>query len=195
MTYVPAYTATDELDRFGAYPRQFAEVQSHIPVFAVDQPTVEIQMKEQSTVNKIQIKLIGNFGQPESWIWEVSESLNAILALEENWDSYGAKRVPPKTIVATLQLLFNIMDKNSPSASIVPTPKGNVQVEWHCNDIDLEIEVTADGTYSFFYEDHTNSDEFYEDNSFQHTIDNPSQLIQFVENITQRAEKENRRHK
>lgn len=141
---------------------------------------------------QILIYLTGIHEQPDTWLWKTVESFNTLLKLKENWDSYGAKRILPETIAATLQLLFAIMDDKSPSASIVPTPKGNVQIEWHRSGIDLEIEVTAEGKYSVLYEDHTELTDFYEDSSFQQTIFNPSKLIHFVENITQRVESEDR---
>ena len=192
MRLVPAYTPIDDLDQFDSGRLPFLRIQSNFPVVTEDRPHVEIKIQKRFTVSTIRTNSIGVYEQPNHWLWETTESLGTLLTLEDKWDSYGAKRILPETILATIQLLIAIMDDKSPSASIVPTPMGNVQLEWHRFGIDLEIEVTADGNYSVLYDDHTKSTEFYEDNSFQHTIHNPSQLIHFVENITQRAEKEHR---
>lgn len=192
MTFIPAYTPIDDLDQFNSGRLPFSRIQSNSPVVTEDRPKVEIKMQKQFTVSKIYTNLIRVDEQPEHWFWKAAESLGTLLKLEENWDSYGAKRISPETILAAFQLLIAIMNDKSPSASIVPTPMGNVQIEWHCSGIDLEIEVAQDGKYSVLYDDHTKLTEFYEDNSFQHTIHDPSQLIYFVENITQRAENEDR---
>ena len=192
MTFIPAYTSIADLDQFESGRLPFSRIQSNSPPVTEDRPNVEIKMQKQFTVSTIHTNLIGVYEQPDHWLWETTESLGTLLTLEDNWDSYGAKRVLPETILATFQLLIAIMDDNSPSASIVPTPMGNVQIEWHRSGIDLEIEITADGKYSVLYDDHTKSTEFYEDNSFQRNIHNPSQLIHYVENITQRAENEDR---
>ena len=192
MTFVPAYTPIDDLDQFDSGRLPFSRIQSNSPVVIEYRPNVEIKMQKQFTVSTIHTNLIGVYEQPDHWLWETAESLGTLLALEDNWDSYGAKRILPETVLATIRLLIAIMDDKSPSPSIVPTPMGNVQIEWHRFGIDLEIEVTADGNYSVVYDDHTKSTEVYEDNSFQHTIHNPSQLIHFVEKFTQHAEKEHR---
>ena len=192
MNHFPAYAPVNELDQFESDRLRIFKIHSNYPMVPEDRPKVEIKMQEQPMVSTILIDLTGIHEQPDTWLWKTVESFNTLLKLEENWDSYGAKRIFPETIAATLQLLFAIMDDNSPSASIVPTPKGNVQIEWHRSGIDLEIEVTAEGKYSVLYEDHTELTDFYEDSSFQQTIFNPSKLIHFVENITQRAESEDR---
>ncbi len=192
MNHFPAYAPANELDQFESDRLRIFKIHSNFPKVPEDRPKVEIKMQEQPTVSTVLIYLTGIHEQPDTWLWKTVESFNTLLKLEENWDSYGAKRILPETIAATLQLLFAIMDDKSPSASIVPTAKGNVQIEWHRSGIDLEIEVTAEGKYSVLYEDHTELTDFYEDNSFQQTIFNPSKLIHFVENITERAESEDR---
>lgn len=188
MTFVPAYTPIDDLDQFDSNRLPFLRIQSNSPAVAEDRPNVEIKIQKQFATSTIHANSIGVHEQPDHWLWETAESLGTLLTLEDNWDSYGAKSVSPETILATFELLIAIMDDHSPRASIVPTPMGNVQIEWHRSGIDLEIEITADGKYSVLYDDHAKSTEFYEDNSFQRTIHNPSQLIDFVEHITKRAE-------
>lgn len=192
MNLLPAYAPVDDLDQPESDRLRILKIHSNFPEVTEDRPKVEIRMQKQPTVSTILTYFSDIYEQPDNWLWKTVESFNTLLKLEENWDSYGAKRILPETIAATLQLLFAIMDDKSPSASIVPTPKGNVQIEWHRFGIDLEIEVTAEGKYSVLYEDHTESADFYEDNSFQQTILNPSKLIHFVENITQRAESDDR---
>ena len=39
-----------------------------------------------------------------------------------------------------------------PRPAVVPTVKGGVQLEWHANGLDLEIEISPDSGGSIFYE-------------------------------------------
>ena len=36
--------------------------------------------------------------------------------------------------------------------NIVPTPEGNIQLEWHTEDADLVVEI-ADGEYDYYFRD------------------------------------------
>jgi len=64
------------------------------------------------------------------------------LALPENWDSYGAKQVRLGLVEATIKFVLIVASAypKLPAPSLVPTPDGGVQIEWHTRDIDLEIE-------------------------------------------------------
>ena len=50
-------------------------------------------------------------------------------------------------------MLQQISRPDIPKPSIVPTVSGNVQFEWHTNDIDLEIEVKSQVLVSVFFVD------------------------------------------
>ena len=127
---------------------------------------------------------------PVSWISEAVDSLNSLLALEENWDSYGARKVSLETALSTIVLLNSVMDDRTPPPSIVPTPSGNIQLEWHRSKIDLEVEVTSSKTYFISYEDISGLTEPYEDDSPVHSVENPHPLFEYVSRITQRTNQE-----
>lgn len=59
--------------------------------------------------------------------------IDSLAALEQNWNSYGA---PPPTLEA-LRVLRCL--------HVMPTNDGGVQIEWHCNGQDVEIEVGPNG--------------------------------------------------
>lgn len=80
-----------------------------------------------------------------AWLGECVERANDLLNLEPNWDSYGGERIEIKWAVEALQLLSQIMVAGAPSPSLVPTAPGGVQLEWHANQVDLEIELGPSG--------------------------------------------------
>ena len=59
-----------------------------------------------------------------------------LAALKANWDSYGAPPITPAAIETAKWL-----HSHWPTASVVPTPTGGVQLETEA----LEIEIGADG--------------------------------------------------
>ena len=82
-----------------------------------------------------------------SWVYEVLSRFNRLLELPGNWDSYGARPVHPLAVVNTISFLVLAMRKETPCPHIVPTVEGDVQVEWHRNGVDIEIEICRDGRY------------------------------------------------
>ncbi len=86
------------------------------------------------------------------WLAPTVKRLNELLALPENWDSYGAARVDPRAIDHALRLLGITMHPETPPPAVVPTPHGGVQLEWHQKTVDLEIEVPPVGALHVAYE-------------------------------------------
>lgn len=76
-----------------------------------------------------------------AWLPDVVEKINSLLALPENWDSYGAERIKLDAALNTVKLLLSAMEEYTPLPAIVPVSSGNLQVEWHVFDRDLEIEI------------------------------------------------------
>ncbi len=92
-------------------------------------------------------------GEAPGWLGHAIDTMYELLWLEPNWDSYHALPIDPSKAEAVLRLLLHILDDDSPSPAIVPTPKGGVQVEWHLNKIDLEIETLSTTTFNVYFED------------------------------------------
>lgn len=87
------------------------------------------------------------------------EKLNELRRLTaSNW-SAGAKPIDMSAIKSTLELLTKILVNDTPPPSVVPTWDGGVQVEWHCNGVDLEIEVSADQESEYYFFDHRSNEE------------------------------------
>ena len=62
-----------------------------------------------------------------------ADFVQSLRDLPLNWDSYGS----PKIGEGALKVLQGLQ--------VVPTSPGGIQVEWHCNGYDLEIEFNAAG--------------------------------------------------
>ena len=126
-------------------------------------------------------------GAAFSWLSEEIENLNSLLYLDENWDSYGAHRVNVEAVFATIQVLASVLEEDTPLPTFVPTPSGNVQLEWHQSGIDLEVEVHPSGMIEIFFEDELDKNEEYESDSFQGSGSDLQLLPEFVRKITERG--------
>lgn len=78
--------------------------------------------------------------------------LEALLDLEPNWDSYGAHPVRSSAFVQAIRLLAAVLATPVRRPSIVPTPEGGIQLEWHEPDADLEFEIHPAGGIEVFLE-------------------------------------------
>ncbi|MBI4570055.1 MAG: hypothetical protein HY719_16805 [Planctomycetes bacterium] len=87
---------------------------------------------------------------PSCWK-KVSQRLNELCALEENWDSYGAPRINPRVGTRVLALLSNVwkdpnISDTVPAPHVFPALNGGVQLEWWGRGWDIEVEVAPDDT-------------------------------------------------
>lgn len=89
----------------------------------------------------------------DAWFVPVRSSIYELLSLPDNWDSYGAVAVKPEFAASAAGLLQSIMDQDTPYPAVVPTAPGGVQIEWHANGIDLEIEIHSTSKITVFFED------------------------------------------
>ena len=74
--------------------------------------------------------------------------------MQENWDSYEASPIHESAILRAFNILSEIVNPSFslPAPSVVPTAKGGIQLEWHRNGVDLEIEIYPYSGGAFFYE-------------------------------------------
>jgi len=89
----------------------------------------------------------------DAWFVPVRNSVDELLSLHENWDSYGAAPIRQEFVASASSLLHSIMDQDTPLPAIVPTTPGGVQIEWHRDGIDLEIEIESTSRISVYFED------------------------------------------
>lgn len=71
--------------------------------------------------------------------------LQELLALDEGWNSYRARRVRPAAVIAALELLAD-SNWSGTLPSVSPTPKGGVKYEWGGDEDGVEIEFSPEGS-------------------------------------------------
>jgi hypothetical protein len=82
-----------------------------------------------------------------------------VISLPENWDGEGAAKIDREAINQALTAINQLLDRNTPAPSVVPTPESGVQMEWHRRGKDLEIEFYPDGRKEFYYFDEATQEE------------------------------------
>jgi hypothetical protein len=88
-----------------------------------------------------------------SWVHDVVPRLQDVMMLEDNWNSYGARKVAISHLQALVVLLVRLMRPNTPTPLIVPTADGSLQIEWHEKGIDLEVRIQRQSRYYVCFED------------------------------------------
>lgn len=93
------------------------------------------------------------------WFDTTLKSITELLQLAPNWDGYGASEVKQEVAANALTDLWNLLDNDSPTPSVVPLNDGGIQVEWHRHGRSLELEFPASGAASFYYYEDATEDE------------------------------------
>ncbi len=91
-------------------------------------------------------------GPPPRWFGAVTVDLDRILALEDGWDSYGARRVQRRAVSGLLKLLEDLGTDVHPPG-VYPVASGNILIEWNSQAGDLEIEIEGEHALSFVARD------------------------------------------
>jgi hypothetical protein len=76
-----------------------------------------------------------------AWMSPAIARLNALLCLPQNWNTYGSMPIAAATIRRAFQFMVHALPLQAPAPAIVPTPSGGIQLEWHQDGLDLEIEL------------------------------------------------------
>lgn len=87
------------------------------------------------------------------WLLPSVNDLAGILALPPGWNSHSAKPINWQNAVAALVVLSDLSDFNTPPPAVVPRVQGNIQLEWHMGEIDIEIYIDSPDSVQFFAED------------------------------------------
>lgn len=117
------------------------------------------------TIRNSDGEIVGNV-IVEGHVKSLEPTLDRIVELMElapNWDSYGGSQIDPACILESVRLLLAVTTENTPLPSVVPTSQGGVQLEWHTNGVDLEVEVISPPRFSAsFGESDTDREEEWE---------------------------------
>jgi hypothetical protein len=129
-----------------------APVWSHLEAIPWTYDPITLTEKDSGAIRQIPVQGI-EWTSSDAWFVPVRDSIYELLSMQENWDSYGAAPIRPEFVATASSLLRSIMDQNTPLPAIVPTTPGGVQIEWHRDGIDLEIEIQSTSQISVYFED------------------------------------------
>ncbi len=76
-----------------------------------------------------------------AWRDEVRRLLNNVCALPPGWDGYGAPPVAFEVANFALKMLEQTCPEHVPAPNVVPGPDGDLQLEWHTENLDIELHV------------------------------------------------------
>lgn len=91
-----------------------------------------------------------------SWLLPSVKALVGILNLPPGWNSHSAKRIAPQNAITALGLLARLLDFQAVPPTVVPRAQGNLQLEWHTAQLDIEIYIDSPDSVRFFAGDVTN---------------------------------------
>jgi hypothetical protein len=72
------------------------------------------------------------------------DQLLDLLALSPGWNSYGARRIEPRSVAAVVRLLVDA-GWEGPSPSVSPTPHGGVLLAWGGQEDGVELLFSPEG--------------------------------------------------
>jgi hypothetical protein len=79
------------------------------------------------------------------WADLAEKQLNEMLSLEPGWDGYRAREVTAAAVEATVQILDRFMNEAVEFPDLFPLGDGGIQIEWHADGVDIEVEVSPEG--------------------------------------------------
>ena len=83
----------------------------------------------------------------------VMERLAELMSMPRGWNSYDANPISGTALRRTIEFLLEHVAFGIDHPAVVPTIRGGLQLEWHNNGLDIEVEVAPDGPVTFFVED------------------------------------------
>lgn len=75
------------------------------------------------------------------WNESVVRRLNELVSLDWGWDGYQGVPVTSANAVFALQMIEAICNTDTPAPQIVPGSNGDLQIEWHTLNGDIELHV------------------------------------------------------
>jgi hypothetical protein len=75
-----------------------------------------------------------------AWLLKAKYDLDRIMALPENWDSYGSPSIPEVLYKNAENFLRSLEVEDIEPPFVAPVSEGGIQFEWQNQDRDLEVE-------------------------------------------------------
>lgn len=94
------------------------------------------------------------------WTKELKSKLNELTSLRVGWDGYKGQPVSYTRAAFAAAILDKLYVDGISVPSLVPGGDGTLQIEWHCNNFDIEIDILdANSVVASKYDHVTNTDE------------------------------------
>jgi hypothetical protein len=77
------------------------------------------------------------------WVEALKDRFDELTSLPKGWDGYAGRPVKFTCAQFAANLIERLFDPGLPPPSLVPGSDGTVQIEWHRNRYDIEIDVLA----------------------------------------------------
>jgi hypothetical protein len=94
-----------------------------------------------------------------AWFRDALAEIEELTKLPANWDGYGAKAVSATAAMSAVRFLSNVAYPKFSAPEIVPVSNGGLQVEWHQDQVDLELRFDPDSTPRAYIEDHAENED------------------------------------
>ncbi len=104
--------------------------------------TVKLYYGDNSIVNWYQIYGTDSHNRKMSeLVNSIRDDIFSLTKLPENWDGHDGIPVKSENAIFALKIVKEIIQYNIPKPSVVPGSDGSLQLEWHLNGFDIEIDI------------------------------------------------------
>ena len=122
--------------------------------------------------------------------WNIDETIQQITSLtglQDNWDSYNALPPTKDALVGSVQLAYQLLKESTPTPDVFPVPNGNIQFEWSCFGLDIEIEIESNRKCFVNFENIETGNSWEEELTY-----NLTELSKIIDDLTSRSQDEHR---
>ena len=103
------------------------------------------------------------------WLVSTSDRIIELVRLPFGWDGHDGRPVNFDVADFAVQILLQTLELDGPAPLVVPLSYGGLQLEWHEQGIDLEIEVEAPNRIFVSFEDRETGETFEQEFSTDYT--------------------------
>lgn len=104
-----------------------------------------------------------------TWLLPTIDHMRELAMLPVGWDGHDGRPVDIGIAAFAIQFLLQTLEPDGPAPQVVPLSYGGIQLEWHEQGIDLEVEVEAPNRIFVSFEDQVSGEKFEREFSTDYT--------------------------